>query len=58
MSFPSSHVLTRIDLRRLQKLIELIPDENVLKWQLCDHDNLPTWTRGKLVLLGDACHPM
>lgn len=43
---------------RLRKLLEYIPDENVMKWRLCEHDPLPTWTIGKLVLLGDACHPM
>lgn len=26
-------------------------------WQLLDMDKLPTWTAGKLVLLGDAAHP-
>lgn len=42
----------------LRKLIDLIPDENVLEWRLCQHDPLPTWMYGKVVLLGDACHPM
>ncbi|KIW29782.1 uncharacterized protein PV07_05570 [Cladophialophora immunda] len=46
------------DPERLRKLLDLVPDENILKWQLCDHENLPTWTMGKLALLGDACHPM
>ncbi|OAP55978.1 hypothetical protein AYL99_10130 [Fonsecaea erecta] len=43
---------------RLRKLLDLIPDENVMKWRLCEHDPLPTWVMGKVVLLGDACHPM
>lgn len=29
-----------------------------MKWRLCEHDPLPTWTMGNVVLLGDACHPM
>lgn len=28
------------------------------RWALFDRDPLPAWTRGRLVLLGDACHPM
>jgi salicylate hydroxylase len=42
----------------LQKLIDLIPDDNVLVWHLYQHEPLPTWVMGKVVLLGDACHPM
>jgi salicylate hydroxylase len=32
-------------------------DETFL-WGLFDHPPLPAWTRGRLALLGDACHPM
>jgi salicylate hydroxylase len=28
------------------------------KWALYDRDPLPTWSRGRVTLLGDACHPM
>jgi salicylate hydroxylase len=28
------------------------------KWALYDREPLPTWTRGRLTLLGDAAHPM
>ena len=28
------------------------------RWGLYDRDPLPTWTRGRLTLLGDAAHPM
>lgn len=28
------------------------------KWALCDRDPLPAWSRGRVTLLGDACHPM
>jgi salicylate hydroxylase len=27
-------------------------------WGLFDHPPLPAWARGRLALLGDACHPM
>jgi len=42
----------------LQKIFGLIPDEKVLKWKLCTHEFLKTWTKGHVALLGDACHPM
>jgi salicylate hydroxylase len=29
-----------------------------LKWALFDRDPLPSWGRGAVALLGDACHPM
>lgn len=28
------------------------------RWALFDRDPLPSWTRGRVTLLGDACHPM
>ena len=42
----------------IQKLIDLIPSP--LEWKLVDRDPLPSWIHadGKLVLLGDSCHPM
>ena len=46
------------DPTRLRKLPDLIPDKNVMKWRLHEHDLLPTWVIRKLVHLGDACHPM
>ena len=30
----------------------------ITKWSLLERDPLPLWSRGRLVLLGDACHPM
>jgi 6-hydroxynicotinate 3-monooxygenase len=30
----------------------------VHKWALVERDPLPTWTDGRMALLGDACHPM
>jgi 2-polyprenyl-6-methoxyphenol hydroxylase-like FAD-dependent oxidoreductase len=33
-------------------------DEGTLKvWELLDMENLPTWTEGRLVCIGDAAHP-
>lgn len=46
------------DAGRLRKLLDVIPDSNVMKWRLCEHEPLPTWVMGRTVLLGDACHPM
>ena len=28
------------------------------KWAILDRDPLPEWSKGRVVLLGDACHPM
>ena len=32
--------------------------EHVVKWGLFDRDPMPTWTSGRITLLGDAAHPM
>ncbi len=40
----------------VQALIECT--ETVTKWPLRNRNPLPLWSRGRLVLLGDACHPM
>jgi 6-hydroxynicotinate 3-monooxygenase len=32
--------------------------ENITKWPLLNRNPLPLWSRGRLVMLGDACHPM
>ncbi len=40
----------------VQALIE--NTREVTKWSLLERDPLPLWSRGRLVLLGDACHPM
>jgi salicylate hydroxylase len=32
--------------------------ENIKLWELRDHDPLPTYTTGRLVLIGDAAHAM
>lgn len=40
----------------VQALIECAPE--ITKWPLLNRRPLPLWSRGRLVLLGDACHPM
>ena len=32
--------------------------DECLIWALFDRDPLPVWSRGRVTLLGDACHPM
>ena len=32
--------------------------DTTLRWALYDREPLPTWTKGRLTLLGDAAHPM
>ncbi|PYH87654.1 salicylate hydroxylase [Aspergillus ellipticus CBS 707.79] len=44
--------------RRVTKLINLTPDDDVLEWKLCLHAPLRTWIKGSVALIGDACHPM
>ena len=33
-------------------------DENIYEWNLCIHPEIPTWIKGSVALIGDACHPM
>lgn len=32
--------------------------DSILEYPMVDQDPLPTWTRGRMTLLGDAAHPM
>ena len=43
---------------RVRKLLGYV--ESTLKWRLMDRKPLETWVHpdGRVVLLGDACHPM
>lgn len=43
---------------RVEKLLKLVP--STLRWKLMDRSPLKTWIHksNKVVLLGDACHPM
>ncbi len=40
----------------IQALIEAT--DEVTKWPLFNRNPLPLWSEGRMVLLGDACHPM
>ena len=42
----------------VRTIIASTPPESCLKWGLFDRDPLDRWSRGRLTLLGDACHPM
>jgi salicylate hydroxylase len=39
-------------------LIDRIPDDRLFKWGLFGRAPLASWVRGRVVLLGDAAHPM
>ncbi|ROV99928.1 hypothetical protein VMCG_06182 [Cytospora schulzeri] len=41
----------------LLALMSKVDPATVKVWQLMDMEKLPTWTTGKLALLGDAAHP-
>ena len=41
---------------QVQAVLNACPD--VHKWALYERDPLPAWCVGRVVLLGDACHPM
>ena len=40
----------------VQKVLAAAPQ--VHKWGIYERDPLPSWSKGNVVLLGDACHPM
>jgi salicylate hydroxylase len=41
---------------RIEALLQHV--DATFRWALYDREPLPTWTRGRLTLLGDAAHPM
>jgi salicylate hydroxylase len=41
---------------RIESLLQQV--ELTFRWALYDREPLPTWTNGRLTLLGDAAHPM
>jgi salicylate hydroxylase len=58
---------TKADLDELRQAFEVFPEwskppfkhcEDIGLWQLRDIDPLPTWFRGRLILIGDAAHAM
>ncbi len=40
----------------VRAVLEACPDCH--KWAILERDPLPSWSEGRVVLLGDACHPM
>ena len=40
----------------VQRIIDACP--KATKWPLLTRDPLPLWSKGRTVILGDACHPM
>ncbi|KAL1409407.1 hypothetical protein Q8F55_003390 [Vanrija albida] len=42
---------------RVQKLLALVPEGEVLEWKLRVHKPIAQWVDGKTALVGDACHP-
>ena len=41
---------------RIGRVLEQV--DRCFRWALYDREPLPTWTKGRLTLLGDAAHPM
>jgi 6-hydroxynicotinate 3-monooxygenase len=41
---------------RVRAILEAAPE--VRKWALVERDPMPSWGKNRIVLLGDACHPM
>jgi salicylate hydroxylase len=41
---------------RIERLLKQV--DKTFRWALYDREPLPTWTKGRLTLLGDAAHPM
>jgi salicylate hydroxylase len=41
---------------RIEQLLSQV--QKTFRWALYDREPLPTWTKGRLTLLGDAAHPM
>ena len=41
----------------IQRLIDNADKDSLFKWALYDRDPMPQWGKGRVTLLGDACHP-
>ncbi|KAH7870263.1 uncharacterized protein C8R40DRAFT_1057308 [Lentinula edodes] len=39
------------------RMLNLVPEGEICEWKLRIHNPLPTWVRGCVALVGDACHP-
>jgi salicylate hydroxylase len=42
---------------KVQRMLNLVPADEVCEWKLRVHSSLPTWVHGSVALVGDACHP-
>jgi salicylate hydroxylase len=42
---------------KVLRMLDLVPDNEVVEWKLRVHDPLSTWVSGCAALVGDACHP-
>lgn len=42
----------------VRNLLSYVPEGDVMEWTLNSHRPLPSWHENKVVLIGDACHPM
>lgn len=43
---------------QVRNLLSYVPEGEVMEWTLNSHNPLPSWHENKVVLIGDACHPM
>ncbi|CAI6334759.1 unnamed protein product [Periconia digitata] len=41
----------------IHRMLDLVPDGDVVEWKLRVHEPLRTWVHGSSALVGDACHP-
>ncbi|KAF2030778.1 FAD/NAD(P)-binding domain-containing protein [Setomelanomma holmii] len=41
----------------IHRMLDLVPEGEVVEWKLRVHDPLDTWVHGTSALVGDACHP-
>jgi salicylate hydroxylase len=41
----------------IHRMLNLVPEGEVVEWKLRVHDPLDTWVHGSSALVGDACHP-
>lgn len=59
-SVPSSREEMREAFAGYHPIVQALIDsaEDISKWPLLNRNPLPLWSRGRMVLLGDACHPM
>lgn len=42
---------------KVQRMLNLVPEGEVVEWKLRVHEPLPTWVHKTTALVGDACHP-